>query len=54
MVEPPVTVLVDGTQVIHGYDYWDPNERTYAITRLFNIVTGELPGYLFEFPQPKS
>lgn len=45
-------MLVDGNSVIHGYDYWDPNERTYAITRLFNIVVGKLPAELFEFPQP--
>lgn len=29
----PVTALVDGQGVLHGYEFWANNERTYAITR---------------------
>lgn len=48
----PTTILVDDKNLIHGWDFWDNNERTYAITRLFNIVTGRIPKQVFDFPDP--
>lgn len=48
----PTTVFLDENNVLHGYDYWAPNERTYATTRLFNVVIGEIPKDVFDFPQP--
>lgn len=50
----PTTVLVGSDNLIHGYDFWDPNERTYATTRLFNIVPGKIAKDVFEFPTPQS
>ena len=49
----PVTLLLDGNITICGYDFWSPDERTYVITRFFNIVIGELNAELFDFPQPR-
>jgi hypothetical protein len=50
----PTTIMVDDEGVIHGYDFWDTNLRTYVITRLFNIVTGKISKDVFAFPQPDS
>ena len=48
----PATVLVDNEGIIHGFDYWSPNKRTYVITRLFNIIAKEPSVDVFEFPKP--
>ncbi len=48
----PVSAFVDGNGVVHGYNFWDPNQRTYVITRLFNIVTGTIAKDVFDFPRP--
>lgn len=49
----PANVLVDDYGIIHGWDYWSPNERTYVITRLFNIVAGHIDKQIFTFPDPQ-
>ena len=50
----PATLLVDSKGIIHGWDYWATNERTFAMTRLFNIVIGEIPSKVFQFPTPSN
>jgi hypothetical protein len=50
----PATLQVDNKGVIHGFDYWSPHERTFVITRLFNIITAEPPAKVFEFPKPTT
>ncbi|RAO64675.1 uncharacterized protein BHQ10_000687 [Talaromyces amestolkiae] len=35
----PVTVYVDNCNVVVGYDFFSPNERTYVITMYFNTET---------------
>ena len=49
----PTTVMVDSENVVHGYNFWAPDQRTYVTTRFFNIVTGKIPKDVFAFPQPK-
>ena len=49
----PTTVMVDSENVIHGYEFWAPDQRTFVITRLFNIVTGKISKDVFAFPRPK-
>lgn len=48
----PITIYVDSENSISGYDFWNTNERTNAITRFFNIVTGSISAEVFDFPQP--
>ena len=48
----PATLRVDAEGVIHGFDYWSPHDRTFVITRLFNIVAKEPQAEMFEFPDP--
>jgi hypothetical protein len=50
----PTTVFVDSSNVVRGWEFWYPNERTYVITRLFNIVTGTIPKDVFAFPDPSD
>lgn len=47
-----MTVLVDSNGIVHGFDFFNPDQRTYAITRFFNIVIATLDSRLFNFPQP--
>lgn len=47
----PTTLLVDSDGVMRGWDAWASNERTFIITRLFNIVVGEVSKDTFDFPQ---
>lgn len=35
----PVTVYVDNCNVVVGYDFFSPYERTYVITMYFNTQT---------------
>ena len=46
----PATLRIDDDGVVHGFDYWSPHERTFVITRLFNIVPVEPPAKVFDFP----
>jgi hypothetical protein len=50
----PVTVFVDAQGVVHRYDYWATNERTFATTRLFNIAVGKIAADVFDFPKANS
>ena len=46
----PAKILLDENNVVQGYDYWATNERTYVITRLFNIILGKIDEKVFDFP----
>ena len=50
----PATLLIDDHGIAHGFDYWSPHERTFVITRLFNIATVEPPAKAFDFPHPTT
>lgn len=38
----PVTVYVDGCNVVQGYDYFSPGERTRVTTSFFNTRVGKV------------
>ena len=46
----PAKVLLDKNDVVQGYDYWSTNERTYVVTRFFNIILGKIDENVFDFP----
>jgi hypothetical protein len=46
----PAKILLDKNDVIQGYDYWGTDQRTYVITRFFNIILGTIGSEVFDFP----
>jgi hypothetical protein len=46
----PAKILLDKNDVIQGYDYWGTAQRTYVITRFFNIILGTIRSEVFDFP----
>lgn len=36
----PVTAYINACNVVVGYDYYSPNERTRVVTEFFNTGTG--------------
>ncbi|KAI4120854.1 MAG: hypothetical protein LQ338_006716 [Usnochroma carphineum] len=46
----PVTVRVDSSNQVSGYDYFAADQRTRVITHLFNIIVGEVDATTFDFP----
>jgi hypothetical protein len=50
----PITAFVDAEGRVTRYDFWAPNERTFATTRFFNIIVGSIDRKVFDFPQAKN
>lgn len=50
----PVTVRVDSSNTVTGYDYFSVNLRTRVITNFFNIIVGEVEAGTFDFPDCTS
>ncbi len=46
----PVKLLLDKSNIVQGYDFWGTDERTYVITRFFNIILGKIDAKVFDFP----
>jgi hypothetical protein len=47
----PVKVYLNIDNIVMGYDFYDANTRTGAITRFFNVEIGKLDAVLFDFPE---
>ena len=47
----PVTVYLDASDTLIGYDFFRTESRTRVVTRYFNIVTGKLDAKFFGFPK---
>lgn len=46
----PLTVLLDESNIIQGYDFLGPDTRARTITRFFNIIVGPVDSDVFDFP----
>ena len=47
----PVTVYLDASGIVVGYDFYDVTTRTGIVTRFFNIELGEIGKEVFDFPE---
>jgi hypothetical protein len=47
----PVTVYLDSSRTVVGYDFYDVTTRTGIVNRLFNIEFGEIDKRVFDFPK---
>ena len=46
----PAKLLLNKNNILQGYDYWGTEQRTYVITRFFNIILGKIDAKVFDFP----
>ena len=46
----PVTVYLDSSDTVVGYDFYDVTTRTGIVNRFFNIEHGEIGKEVFDFP----
>ena len=44
-------MYVDAHGVLAGYDFWGLDQRTYVITRFFDVVVGKIAADVFVFPK---
>ena len=47
----PVTVYLDSSGTVVGYDFYDVSTRTGIVNRFFNIELGEVDKQVFDFPK---
>lgn len=47
----PVTVYLDTSATVMGYDFYDVSTRTGIVTRFFDIQVGAVDGRVFDFPE---
>jgi hypothetical protein len=47
----PVTVYLDSSGTLVGYDFYDVTTRTGIVNRFFNIRVGEIDERVFDFPK---
>jgi len=47
----PVTVYLDSSGTVVGYDFYDVMTRTGIVNRFFNIELGEIDKEVFDFPK---
>jgi hypothetical protein len=46
-----VTVYLDSSGTVVGYDFYDVSTRTGLVNRFFNIVLGKVDEKVFHFPK---
>ena len=46
----PAVILLNENGIIQGYNFWGTDQRTYVITRFFNIILGKIDKDVFGFP----
>lgn len=47
----PVTVYLDSSGAVVGYDFYDVSTRTGIVNRFFNIELGDVDEQVFHFPK---